>query len=248
MSCVINQWTGRNGNNVLQIVRCIHYAESFGYKRVLIPKHNFFTNTEIKIYHNFTNVNDVKRGNFFSLKEYGIDDPSPKRMREIAQKYIVPILSFNLPEKTDNKDILGIHIRSGDIFSNNPHSAYVPCPLKFYNIALSKYKEGYIVYEDTRNPCVNALIKEHKSQSKDVVTDIKTLCSFRNICIGFGTFGFMIYLLSKCVECVWLPDYVVGELPLGKWECKVNVINLPGYIKVKEWRNSVEQRQLILNY
>lgn len=247
-SCFITRWIGRNGNNILQLVRCIYYAEIHGYKRVSFPKHSFFTSTELKINTRCSDNNVDKKGEFLSLKSYGIRDPSPKRMREIAQSYIIPILSFKLPEKTDNEDIIGIHIRSGDIFSNKPHRAYVPCPLKFYKTIIDKYKEGYIVYEDKMNPCVEVLIKENKSQSKDVITDIQSLCSFKIIGIGFGTFGFMIYLLSKCVECVCLPDYVVEELPSGEWECILDVVDLPKYIKVGEWKNNGEQREMILHY
>ena len=246
--CVLTRWSGRNGNNILQMVRCIYYAELYGYKRVSFPEHPFLTSKEIKIHTLKDEKNDIKKGDFFSLKSYGVGDPNPKRMREIAQKYIVPILSFNLPKQTNNENIIGIHIRSGDTFSNNPHRAYVPCPLKFYKTIIKDYEEGYIVYEDSKNPCVKILTKEHTSQSKDVITDIQTLCSFRNIGIGFGTFGFMIYLLSMCVECVWLPDYVRDELPLGEWGCILNVIDLPGYIKVGEWNNTPDQKLRMVNY
>lgn len=247
-ACIITKWVGRNGNNILQIIRSIYYAEVCGYKRVIFPKHLFFTSTEIEI-NIKANINmKIEKGVFFSLKSYGIRDPSPKVMKEITRTYINPILSFKLPQKTDNNHIVGIHIRSGDTFTNNPHSAYVPCPLKFYEKVLEKYKQGYIVYEDTKNPCVNILIKKHNSQSKDVINDIQTLCSFRNIAIGFGTFGYMIYLLSNCVEYVWSPDYVKDHLPQGNWDCCLNVIDLPGYIKVGTWKNSREQREMIIQY
>jgi hypothetical protein len=120
--------------------------------------------------------------------------------------------------------------------------------MKFYKTVIQEYTNAFIVYEDTRNPCVSHLIKDYPSQSKDTISDIQKLCSFQNIGIGFGTFGFMIYLFSKHIQTVWIPKYCIDELPSGDWGRNLHILDFPEYIKSREWNNTEAQRQLIINY
>ena len=48
MVCSI-KWTGRFGNNILQIIRCIHYCFIYGHERILIPIHIYLNTREILI-------------------------------------------------------------------------------------------------------------------------------------------------------------------------------------------------------
>ena len=80
--------------------------------------------------------------------------------------------------------------------------------------------------------------------------DLKILGSAQNIVIGFGTFGFLLYLMNTNLTNLYLPKYFVDELPKGEWgsDIKVTIVELPGYIKVGDWINSAEQRKLMLEY
>ena len=61
-----------------------------------------------------------------------------------------------------NENDLLIHIRSGDIFSRNPHPGFVPPNFSFYkNIITSRdWNNVYLLAEDTINPVINKLIRE----------------------------------------------------------------------------------------
>ena len=68
--------------------------------------------------------------------------------------------------------------------------------------------------------------------------------------IGFGTFGFLLYLMNPHLKNLFVPDFFVNELPKGHFgdDINVHIINLPNYIKVGEWKNSEEQRKMMLEY
>ena len=43
---IINNWVGRLGNNVLQIIRAIHYGKVNGYNYLLFTNNRFFSNRD----------------------------------------------------------------------------------------------------------------------------------------------------------------------------------------------------------
>ena len=109
-----------------------------------------------------------------------------------------------------------------------------------------------MICEDTLNPCINELMKLDNVEytSTTLENDLKILCTAQNLVIGFGTFGFLLYLMNTNLKNLYLPKYFVNELPDGNWgtDIKIHIIELPNYIKVGEWRNSVEQRKIMLEY
>ena len=66
--------------------------------------------------------------------------------------------------------------------------------------------------------------------------------------LGPGTFGLLAYFLSEELESLYIPRYVLDEMPKGEWGVKLNIVELPKYIKCGEWRNTVEQRNILVNY
>ena len=256
---IINKWVGRTGNIILQIIRAIHYARINNHNSIILEPHRMLTSKCIKLENIENNNSKLQiKDNFFSLKKYDIIDPEPYIMKEYFQKYIKPI--FKIQTETDNIETdndldynkIYIHFRGGDIFANNPHKAYVQPPLSYYKNIIKDFNKTILVSEDKKNPCINELLKQENIEytSNTLEKDLSILSNVSNLVIGFGTFGFLLYLMNPRLKNLYIPKFFVDELPKGEWgnDIKVHVINLPNYIKVGEWKFNEEQRKLMIEY
>jgi len=245
---IIDQWFGQNGNNILQIIRCIYYAKLNNHNKIIFPYHPLLKSQEIIVCFIGNFSADLIQDTFFYLKKYNIKDPSPKEMKEIFQMYIKKIFNIILNNIQDDK--LYIHFRGADIFGDNPHEAYVQPPLKYYKDIIKNYNDIILVCQDKKNPCVNELLKESniKYESNELIKDLEILSNIENLVIGFGTFGFLLYLMNINLKNLYIPKYFVEELPDGEWgDINIHIIDIPNYIKVGEWNNTIEQREIMLN-
>lgn len=250
---VINEWFGRTGNNILQIIRAIHYAIINNHNSIIFHPHPLLTSKYVKLENIENNHKSQINDTFFSLKKYDIIDPEPYIMKEYFQKYIKPIFKIQTENDNDVDDKkIYIHFRGGDIFSNNPHKAYVQPPLSYYKNIINDYKNTILVCEDKKNPCINELLKQENVEyiSNALEKDLSILSNVSNLVIGFGTFGFLLYLMNPYLKKLYIPDFFVNELSKGEWgnDIKVHIIELPNYIKVGEWKNTIEQRKMLLEY
>ena len=248
----IQSWTGRTGNNILQIIRAIHYAIINSHNSIQFQKHSLLTSNIITLENIENSDKSTINDTFFSLKKYNITDPEPYVMKEYFQKYIKPIFKIKSNIILDDDKNVYIHFRGGDIFSSNPHKAYVQPPLSYYKNITRDYDIIKLVCEDKNNPCINELLKQENVEyiSNTLEKDLSILSNVSNLVIGFGTFGFLLYLMNPYLKKLYIPDFFVNELPKGEWgnDIKVHIINLPNYIKVGEWKNSNEQRKMMLEY
>lgn len=246
MGCIINYWTGRLGNNILQIIRCIHYCFTYKHNIIYIPEHINLNNTIILIEEIKENNEKMIKDTFFYFK----DNLEPKLMKYYYQKYIKDIVKFNFDNIEINNTDLYIHIRSGDIFSNNPHNAYVQPPLIYYKKIIADYKKTNIVYEDNLNPCVNELQKLDNINmlSLDLEETLREFLKAQYLVVGFGTFGLLLYIMNTNLKKLYMPRYVYEELPQGDYDIDLELIDLPNYIKCGEWKCSKEQLELMINY
>lgn len=133
-----------------------------------------------------------------------------------------------------------------------PHSSYVQPPYSYYKDIMINYDSTKLVCEDKTNPCIHELLKQNNVEyiSNTLEKDLQILSNISNLVIGFGTFGFLLYLMNPYLKNLYIPDFFVHELPRGNWgnDIIVHVIHLPNYIKVGDWKNSVEQREFMLKY
>lgn len=245
----IVNWQGRLGNNILQLIRAIHLSKILKHNTIKFPIHNMLSSTMIKIGQN--NNLAVLNDSFFNLKKYRIDDPEPHIMKLYFQQYIKPIFNVEFDGKIYNDNELFIHFRGGDIFSSNPHKSYIQPPLSFYNNIIVEYDKIKLICEDKKNPCIAELLKKNNVEynSNNLKNDLSILLNASNLVIGFGTFGFLLYLMNSKLKKLYIPDYVINELPKGNWgNIELHIIKLPNYIKVGEWKNSIEQRNIMLCY
>lgn len=250
---IIVSWNGRTGNNILQMIRSIHYAILHNHNIIQFQSHPLLNSNKISLEYKQDNCELLINDTFFSLKKYNIIDPEPYVMRDYFQKYIKPIFNIQLDKQSFHDDnMLYIHFRGGDIFCNSPHTAYVQPPLSYYKNIMKDYDNVTLVCEDRKNPCVNELLKQTNVDyiSNTIEQDLNVLSNIPNLVVGFGTFGFLLYLMNINLKNLYIPGYFANELPKGDWgnDIKVHVINLPNYIKVGDWKNSVEQRQIMLEY
>ena len=248
----IISWFGRLGNNVIQIVNAIHYAKMKNHKRVVFPPHKMLSSTTIELNH----INEVRsenvEDNFFHLKKYDIASPEPYIMKLYFQEYIRNIFKIEKSNRLNDLSTMYVHFRGGDIFSNNPHNSYVQPPLTYYKNIIKHYKKVKLICEDDSNPCIKELLKNEnvEYEANSLSKDLSILSNVPNLIIGFGTFGFLLYLMNENLKNLYIPDFFVKVLPKGSWGNNVNVhiVEFPNYIKVGEWRNSIEQRRIMLEY
>ena len=255
MTLIINQWVGRLTNNILQIIRAIYYALKNNHKLIIFKENKYFKSYEI-ILDKTTNSKNIFN-TFFNIKVLGCCDPSPLLMKEYFNTYIFKILNFNTERNIESNDnILHIHIRAGDVFQGNgAHPAYIQPPLKYYKdiIESKNWKKIIVVYQDNGNPCVNALKKMNYEniifESNSLEKDLNIFSQANNLVIGFGTFGLLLYFINDNLKHIYIPKYVIDELPKGSWgDVTLNIIELPNYIKCGEWKNTIEQKNIMLNY
>jgi len=254
MTLIIAQWVGRLTNNILQIIRAIHYALKNKHNTIILKKNKYFKSNKI-ILNNEENI--VKVFNtFFNIKNLGCNDPEPKLMKEYFNKYIFNILNFNVERNLNENYHLYIHIRAGDVFcGNGAHPAYIQPPLTYYKNIIESKQWGKItvIYQDNGNPCVNALKNMNYDniifESNSLEKDLSILSQANNLVLGFGTFGLLLYFLNDNLKKIYIPKYVIEELPKGSWgDVTLNIINLPNYIKCGEWKNTIKQKEIMLNY
>tara|TARA_B100001175_G_C19466102_1_gene619171 strand:+ start:660 stop:1439 length:780 start_codon:yes stop_codon:yes gene_type:complete len=254
---IINSWVGRLGNNVLQIIRAIHYGKVNKFNFLHFVNRYFSNGDQTTILLN-DEKSDKKNvyNTFFNIKNMGCSDPNPHLMKKYFQKYLKDSFVYKNTNQISNTNILHIHIRAGDVFrGNGAHPAYVQPPLKYYKdiIESKKWEKIIVVYEDDGNPCVNALKKEEYKNiyftSNTLDKDINILSQSENLVLGFGTFGLLLFFLNQNIKQIYIPKYVLEELPKGNWgDVRMNIIDLPNYINCGEWKNLPSQKTMMLTY
>lgn len=252
---VIRSWYGRLGNNIQQVSNAIYYCNK---------NHIDFYFVYHPLINNFF-INNGQRNNFSSRFFYFKGDKKDfecnyKKLnncrREICLKYISHNLNIDkvkkLPEST-----LVIHIRGGDIFIENPHSAYIQNPLCYYEKIISLYEKVIIVTQDYRNPVIDYLKDKSnvEIQISDIKKDFATLMSAQNLASsGVGTFSIAAALCSSNIKnfyCTNLyEDHHLNPEMLLNTDINVNItdIDYNKYILKNNWKNTSEQRKLMINY
>ena len=259
----IHRWHNGTGNQLLAMVNIIHFTYNFKkHNECSFPFNKYFEfkpNNEIKreIVCDCSNNMDITRkinpcSDYFLLH---LDE-----IKSIFNNYI----TFKKYENIERYYDIGIHIRSGDIFSNNIHWEYVQPPLDYY-IQFIKHnpnKSMIFVFENKNNPVIDKIIdyvSENKLtnitfQSDFSHIDMLTLANCKNLVFSMGTYCIIPYVLSTYVERIVLTNFMFNK-PRGKnWykapitSDKLRVVNLPSYIKVGSWKKKPEQVEKMLNY
>ena len=278
MNIIIRSWFGRLGNNIIQVLNAILIALYYNYN-IILPGHKYFNkkyiilNSEIKIRdYKITNKDNF----YFRYQISNIDikafEENNEKALEILKSCFIIKPRINRFKPSDNillneNDVL-IHIRSGDIFINNPHTEYIMPPLSYYEKIINDQKfnkqskgsfgipEGnanhsfYLISEDRKNPCINELLKKYPEiiylkQSLD--DDIKLILSAHNIITSFGTFVHALLSISKNIKNLYKVSYDYNNTLLK--DINIYKADLTEYHQLmRPWKNTAEQRKLMLNY
>jgi len=185
-------------------------------------------------------------------------------VREIIRPHLLASLTPPQPEH-DAREAT-VHIRSGDVFgpTNQVHALYRQPPLSFYTLVIGRLiAEGSVdrvrlIFEDRGNPCVDALEEflqnkkiMYRTQSGTLAEDLAALVDAPHLVFGYGTFGYLVCRLSSRIETVhyFVPEHggSYGNIP-GIGRVYAVHDRLGKYIKPGDWRNTQEQRDMMLSY
>lgn len=252
---IISSWVGRLGNNVLQIIKAIYYAQVHGHSRIEFPTHNMLETRSICL----SEIPDSKEPIRDIFYHGNCHNPTPIVMKKIFQQYISDIFRVKCLEGILGDNKIHFHIRGGDIFFTNPHPAYVQPPMSYYTKIMEVYDVTTLVCEDKQNPCISKLMEldDVEYVSETIIEDLSLLCNAKNVAVGYSSFGFLVYLINARMENFYIPlyfsEYLFGCSSVEEWSdeefpTRVHIVRMPKYIKVGEWKNTVEQRQLMLSY
>jgi len=183
--------------------------------------------------------------------------------REICKKYIYTHLKMDnynilkLPE-----DTVVLHIRSGDIFSRKDYycpvvSNYLQNPLSYYLRISEMYNKVLVLTEDYHNPVIDVLQKKSNTEIKilDVFETLQIMLGSTNIATsGVSSFGIACALLSENVKKLHCSNLFIREIlnykDLENSDIEIDITNIDQerYIKWNDWRNTDEQRKLMIEY
>lgn len=257
---IIDKWYRRLGNNILQLHNAILIGLYFNCN-VIIPGHSFFNTKLIKInsVNSSNNINKIVKithpNNYFDydiikfLKKILLNDNLLKNLVSFdavmfSKHYLESLRIMRTCFVVQNEcikplgdnDIL-IHIRSGDVFRDGGrvHGRYYQPPLCFYlSILDKKFDNVYLVAEDTKNPCINALLKlfpDIKYNQNNLTEDIKLILSAKHVVGSRGTFVSSLLKLSNNIVHTY--NYNYDEK----------------YLKIMNpWRNNEKQRETMLDF
>jgi hypothetical protein len=269
---------GRLGNQMIQIINAVCIARRLGIRYIIVLEGGMirlqerFSHSGIEF---IARTEDAEMpglfltGNFFLFDQLRplVYERSSEERYQIVHDIILPGLMEKLPAGEDIKyeDELTIHMRSGDLFAGSAvDPGYVQPPLAYYTLLVrnlttqKRISRVRLVFEDRANPCVDGLIAFLKDadiplrvQSGTLAEDVVALVDSPMLVFGHGTFGVAIALLSRRIETLFCFNgynrisYI--DVPSIAKVISVND-RASSYIKFGTWRNTPEQRQLMLEY
>lgn len=270
----VREW-GRFWNQIVQLVNAIYFAKKTNIQIIHLSWHpSFMIKKSVFLWDILVtcNKNAIKwkmylEWDFFYLERY-LKTPIPVEEYLHIHNDIFKILlkkSFKKNTFWLLDDDLVIHIRSGDIFSTSAvHSGYAQPPLAYYKkvIDYAQPKRVIIVYEDTKNPCIEALQKYlsekwiiYKNFSEELGPSIALLLDAKNICSWRGSFvREIIYLSPKIKKNGYFYKYFditlhprlcaqfekIYSLKEKNEDYRNNVL--------RNWKNTDEQRKKMIEY
>jgi hypothetical protein len=240
----IKGWHGRLGNNIIQLKNAIQLAVSKNYN-VIMPRHKYFSKTYISLNKqigiNSKRISDPN--NYF----YTSDLPNINYNRVL--QILRDCFTIKDVKALDAEDLV-IHIRSGDMFDKDPHPGYIMPPLSYYLdiIRTNTFKNIYLLAEDRKNPCINALLELYPTiqfQLQPLEKDIRLILAAVNVVSSYGSMIDSLLLFSNNIKRVYRPSYSTILFKLDSVEYIIT--DLDEYKEsMSPWRNTAEQREMIL--
>lgn len=260
------------GNYIIKLANAFALAKATGIRHVIHPGIEFMADTCEVDGVRFSTCTDAAQRRlvcpFYYHRTLQSLTQGPVDMASTMGALASVITLKRPPATTLPDDHLMIHIRSGDIFKQDPpHPYYAQPPLAFYRhvLGLRPWSGATLVYEDTGNPVIEGL-RTHlrqiglpfNDQSGALRDDLETLMAARHLVIARGTFAYPVVAMSRTIEEVFsFENYQNESQERLLWAQVVKgvkmhtVFDLEGTYRDKvlaHWENSPEQRQLMLDY
>ena len=294
----ISAWYCGLANNIIQLVQAEYLSKRFGFT-LHVPPHNFLKVEEkyplhdIKpkmqrssfptVFGDLLEQPNTSVGSTFGLFRrmlFRFDSlpfsPDLADYRQVLRQELFPII----PRRADDlikDDTLVIHMRSGDVFGEvrSFTKGYIQPPLSFYLEIINKFsfKDIVIVTQnDFQNPCINEmkrLLPDIRIQASDLLDDISTIMSARNLVTAHSTFSLCLGPASDKLKRMFIPQFDITNryyytraafLPTGSrcfvskastshfrnLDCDVRLVKILDYVPIGAWQNSPQQRNLML--
>lgn len=272
----ISRPAGRFGNHLMQLVHATHVAGELGIDTVCVPRMPWFeasageSNEHGVRYVGYADLDGIGSPALFGTFLFEDLEPAVKVLdgdlrqrlvdRHVSSLFAPPPLRGPRP-----RNHVAVHVRSGDLFDRpDPHPNFVQPPLAFYETALDHFAgarpdvQVTLVYEDEGNPVIAALHAFLESvgipcsvSSSTLAADLATLLEHRALVVGRGSFGVAAAALSPNVETLYFPwsePRLPGLARERGLEAYVIEELAPRYLEAGEWKNSAEQRRLMVEY
>ena len=254
---LIKEWKGRLGNNIMQLINVLHIALFYNC-RMKLPRHPFF-NVHFIMRILKTKKNALPSDEISNAKEFLLRHKINKSFKKAFtrnHKKVIQILNhaFSIKQcaSLDVNDVV-IHIRSGDVFEENPHPNYIVPPLSYYLTILktNNFNQIIIVAEDDKNPVINALMNLYPNiiyKKQCLKEDIKIVLGAYSIITSYGTFIPELLCFSKKIKTIYKPSYVEFSKAYISRKVTIHNTELSDYHDTQHpWLNSdVQNRNLLL--
>ena len=238
------------GNMVGQLARAVTFARRHDVPLVTGPESVWFESGRVagvRLRLDDSVRGPALEGRFFYGPVLGLESTIPVEVIRGLRSRFAPGPAGPVRE-------LAIHIRSGDIFGDDPHPDYWPQPLSYFQAVVDSVRPSRlaIVSQDDRHPALDPFVAwcGERGIGVDVCNgslrdDLEVLLSARSLCLSVGTMGLATAWLSERVERVFLPRAEqIGELQaLG---VEVWSADLPDASALGPWTGAPEQQAGLL--
>lgn len=240
---------GRFGNNFISFKNALILSIATGIKKVFIPKgflffsQNFYIR-DISVEIGTPTIKCFSNPFFYCHKIVGpFYDQFLYIINDIKVSFLKQFKNISFPN-----DTLVIYIRSGDIFTKNPHPKYGQPPCHYYQdiINMKNWSKKILIAEDQKNPCVfliSQIIGNFKQRSLN--DDLVYLLNAPNLVISKGTFGNAIIALSNKIINIFTFAHT-RILNLNYFNCIPHEKYL--HTILYKWKNTKQQQKMMINY
>ncbi len=263
---------GRFGNNIIQCIHALAFAEIFGIPKIYhqfpwLPGRKSAGSGPVLIQAmpNFKNKQVGLWSGFFNSYCHPRLEALPQSdFVRIIDNYLQPNIRWLSAEP--QRAAITVHIRGGDIMTNRKggYPNYGQPPLAFYTCEIERLanetgrQKIEIISEDRNNPVLDALEFWALKQGMETISypksrerrDAKRLVAAEHLIISYSTFPVTLALLSKNTQSLSFfrmsrkSQLLVEKIPsvYRSWDSTYR------YTPFGEWKNSVAQRQLIVDF
>ena len=263
---------GRFGNMVRQVSLAIASAEKLGIREVIVksfpqfPRGTWVLDNGVALTHDpYLRSRMIARPRLALAGDFFVKPRLPIQVDDVDFDTIASSLAEAgklARENALSREVLVVHFRSGDAFSDRPHPGLGQPPLSFYQLVIDheKPEKVILVFEDRANPVIDGVIAHlevvaipYSVQSANFREDLGVLLAARSLITANGTLSEALLMLSPHLQR-WISYSGDSELYFRRRPIRdiVRVVDrseeYSSRILKGNWRNSLEQRELMMSF